>query len=235
MRTSPQTQKDDRAFTLLELLVVITIIATLAGLLLPVINAVTNNGRRTQAISDERGLMTAVFAYMGDFNNKLPTNGDQQAAATASNSDAVYGGGQHEQYPNCMLMHVLRGVVDGENPNNVLNPNQGMYFNEPYAKSTAEPRNGLVKNAYTHGGYSIQPDCFVDSWGNEYVIYLDACRDGNLNNAMLTIYPAYPKDTDPSQPKYGPFGTVQIGSAGADGIFGKNGNVDGSDDILLVQ
>lgn len=234
MRIPLRTHHRHRAFTLIELLVVITIIAVIVAIALPIFGSVTNNSRRTQAVADERSLMTGIFAYMGDYNNKLPVNGDQQTAAL-SNSDAVYGGGQPEQFPNYLLMDILRGVADDQNLNDVLNPTKAMYFDEPYAKNPSQPRSGLVKTPYTHGSITLQPNSFVDPWSNEYIIWLDACRDGNLNNGMLQVYPAYPKDTDLSKPTYGPFGSVQIGSLGVDGKVGKNGAVDGSDDILQVQ
>ena len=50
-------------FTLVELLVVISIIAMLAGLLLPAINAARENGRRAQCISNQRQVAFACLNF----------------------------------------------------------------------------------------------------------------------------------------------------------------------------
>ena len=50
-------------FTLVELLVVISIIAMLAGLLLPAINAARENGRRIQCVSNQRQIAFALINH----------------------------------------------------------------------------------------------------------------------------------------------------------------------------
>jgi prepilin-type N-terminal cleavage/methylation domain-containing protein len=52
-----------RAFTLVELLVVITIIAMLVGLLIPAIQAARGAARRTQCINNQKELATAMTGY----------------------------------------------------------------------------------------------------------------------------------------------------------------------------
>src|SRR5687767_13060162 len=57
-----------RAFTLLELLVVIALIAVLAGILLPAIQNVRDSARRSAVASDIAQVGTAVAAFKARFN-----------------------------------------------------------------------------------------------------------------------------------------------------------------------
>ena len=59
------------AFTLVELLVVVTVIAMLVALLLVAVNRARETARRTQCLSRQRDLATAMVTYATD-NNGLP-------------------------------------------------------------------------------------------------------------------------------------------------------------------
>jgi prepilin-type N-terminal cleavage/methylation domain-containing protein len=63
------------AFTLVELLVVISIIALLAGLSFPAIQKALDNAKRVQSIALMNDIRTAVFAYNTEYN-VWPTLGD---------------------------------------------------------------------------------------------------------------------------------------------------------------
>lgn len=64
-----------QAFTLLELLVVIAVIAVLIAFLWPAAQATIENSRRMKCVSNERQLITGVRLYAADNGNRLPSLG----------------------------------------------------------------------------------------------------------------------------------------------------------------
>jgi prepilin-type N-terminal cleavage/methylation domain-containing protein/prepilin-type processing-associated H-X9-DG protein len=75
-----------RGFTLVELLVVMTIISILVGILLPAVQAARGVGRRTQCANNIRQLTVAIAAYEAE-NGTLPPSGVNTVVTT-------YGPGQ---------------------------------------------------------------------------------------------------------------------------------------------
>lgn len=63
-----------RAFTLVELLVVIAIIAILASLLMPVLNKGKEGSQGAQDISNKKQMMQAWMMYAGDFRDYMVPN-----------------------------------------------------------------------------------------------------------------------------------------------------------------
>jgi len=61
-----------RAFTLVELLVTIAIIAILAGLLLPALSRASENGKRTSCAGNLRQINLAIRLYAGDNSDSWP-------------------------------------------------------------------------------------------------------------------------------------------------------------------
>ncbi|MFO0859908.1 MAG: type II secretion system protein [Phycisphaerales bacterium] len=61
-----------RAFTLIELLIVIAIIGVLIGILLPALGAVRNNARTTKCLANVRTIGTALSQYADSNRGNLP-------------------------------------------------------------------------------------------------------------------------------------------------------------------
>ena len=83
-RLPVREDRPERAFTLVELLIVIAIIAILAALLLPALVSAQAAARRAQCVSNLRQLGLATEIYLGDDNNlyfnrcAAPTSAGQQ-------------------------------------------------------------------------------------------------------------------------------------------------------------
>ncbi len=88
-----------RAFTLVELLVVIAVIALLAGMLLPALSRATGRAKATACLSNLRQLGIGCALYAGDNDDGLPESAHQGASWIGKL--AVYG-----------LTNVYRCVLD---------------------------------------------------------------------------------------------------------------------------
>jgi prepilin-type N-terminal cleavage/methylation domain-containing protein len=79
------------AFTLVELLIVIAIIAILAAMLLPVLNQAKLRAQGIQSLSNLRQLMTGMKMYVSDNSGSFPINMDTGAATSDTTLNWVAG------------------------------------------------------------------------------------------------------------------------------------------------
>ncbi len=99
------------AFTLVELLVVISIIAILMGLLLPAVQKIRGIGPRTKAVAEVEQLGIAAKTFYGEYKFYPPTVFRIPATIQFSNT-------AHPDNPGCVIFQRMfprwgRGIADG--------------------------------------------------------------------------------------------------------------------------
>src|SRR5262245_29568114 len=160
-----------RAFTLIELLFVIGIIAILVGLLFPAFKAVQNQARSTQAKNDLTQIVNAVNAFYTDYG-KYPIS---------TTIDTTFGPGGSPTN-NETLLRELRGctgVTGSCLAAATINTRQIVYISPPDVKNSGNPRSGIGIAVTNEGQY-------FDPWGSNYVIRVD----GDYTNQVVNPYAA---------------------------------------------
>ncbi len=196
MKTISLPSNRRRAFTLVELLTVIAIIAILAAMLLPALSRAKLNAQKTQAKLQIQDIVTAVQAYDSAYS-RFPISDNAQTIANNNaklpsnpNGDITYGGSftnasgfstwigtQNYESNNAEVMAILMDITNYSgtstptiNTNSQYNPQRTIFLN---AK--------MVGDTTTWPG--VGPDLvYRDPWGNPYIItmdlnYDDQCQD----------------------------------------------------------
>ncbi len=86
-------------FTLVELLVVITIIGLLVALLIPAVNVIRERGRQTQCFNQQKQIGLAILAYEAG-QNHLPGVMDQKTVTVATGGTAIQYSWVEAIFPN---------------------------------------------------------------------------------------------------------------------------------------
>ena len=148
------------AFTLIELLIVIVIIAILASVAFPVTALVMEQARRSEANNEVTQLKAAIGSYELEYS-KLPF-----ASGTGGEGDLIMDTFQDN------IISVLAGYnVDG------LNPRKKAFYQGKRAKDakrSKKPRGGVF-------GTDEQLQ-LADPWGREYHIVIDSNYDNILED-----------------------------------------------------
>ncbi|MEO7317591.1 MAG: type II secretion system protein [Chthoniobacteraceae bacterium] len=123
MKTMPFLR---RAFTLIEILVVISIIAILMAMLLPAAAKVNDRARQKQAHNDQLQIVNAVKSNQTEYG-KLPSV--TPANASTPTGDVLVGDADGKAtIDNGALMNALRAIDRGLNEHHALNPKRIVFF-----------------------------------------------------------------------------------------------------------
>ena len=152
-----------RGFTLLELIVVIMILATLGGIAYPTIMGFQENARISAAHKTCMDIVSGVAQFKQDHNGVLPYLANR---AKPDRDDQVFLTTQPGK--DATLVSVLTGYEEGDTR---LNVNNEAYMNPAKAE---KPQDGLYgENADELGLY--------DPWGKPYYVVLSESMDGCID------------------------------------------------------
>jgi len=157
-----ETEPSRAAFTLIELLAVITIIGILAGLTLGAAGAVRRHGASSAAKAEVAALQAACDRYFADYNLYPTTNSMPDPSSSL------------DVNPSTSTKYSSAGKALF---NSLFGTNQ--YNLPPSTKRYFEPKPAMVSSATSANPY------FIDPWGYAYGYNCSTNTDGTYNPPLI--------------------------------------------------
>jgi prepilin-type N-terminal cleavage/methylation domain-containing protein len=186
-RSEAKAGVTSRAFTIVELLTVIAIIAILAAMLLPALSAAKVHAQKTQARLQIDGIVTAIQNYDSAYS-RFPVSTNVQTLVgnnPAFGGQFTFGGSvftnavptisvsylTNNSEVIAILMDITNTSVTAVNANHQKNPQQTVFLN---AKTVSDPNLP-----------GVGPDLvYRDPWRNPYVITMNLNADNQTKDAF---------------------------------------------------
>jgi prepilin-type N-terminal cleavage/methylation domain-containing protein len=217
MKTHPATLGPRFAFTLIELITVIAIIAILMALLFPAMSGAREGARRGKAGTVVRNIVNSCKSYSTDYGKYPPVEEARDGGSGGANSDSTLSFGDQAagacKANNNELFDVLRAIGRGANAEHALNKRQQKYFEESKATDPKNPRDGFCDGKEFD---SEAQGRLMDPWGTQYCVVLDADGDETIKMASF-----YTDQTDPIRYSAVSFAMAKDGKRGGKGYEGK--------------
>lgn len=140
-------------FTLIEMLVVISIIAVLAALAMPAVNGALRNAKKVRTQAALKDIVLGIKNYQVEYN-RYPSAGNSKT---------------EQPMPMQQGDQVLQ-ILLGENPNR-MNPRKQPFIEPPMGKNNV---GGLIGST---GNYGL-----MDFWGQPYYYVMDLNYDNKIAN-----------------------------------------------------
>jgi len=166
-----------RAFTLVELLVVIGIIALLVAILLPALTAAREMARRTACASNLRQLALAVHLYAADFQGRLPFAN----SATLESDGRWTGAGWLYKHPNnSQPEHVETGALWP------ILQNRAVYRcpsdDPPWTGGPTQNLTSYMINGAVNGFATVVPALKISRFKGDAILFMEADGKGDGGN-----------------------------------------------------
>ncbi len=163
-----------RYFSLVELLTVITVIAILAGIAIPVIMHMSVKGKEVKARAEMNAIKLGLTQFKSDYgiwpqiapDSSLTESGDLLMETRYSTSDSAPYTTAEDAYDK-LMEYLTMTKTNGDVSDNTINTKKVKYLDPP-AKAVVPLLGG------TAGYYKLDP------WGRRYSIALDWNYDGRI-------------------------------------------------------